>query len=66
MKSKFQIGDQVLFSPIIGGKHDGKVYTVRLFGNVCGQDVAWLDGKSGCVAIAALKPYNPHLYLAAQ
>jgi hypothetical protein len=48
------IGKRVRFHPIIGGKHDGNEYTVRDLGHVSSRPVAWLNGKSGCVAIEAL------------
>jgi hypothetical protein len=48
------LGMRVRFHPIIGGKDDGKTYTVRALGEVCGQQVAWLNGFSGCVALKAL------------
>lgn len=49
-----QIDMKVRFHPIIGGKHDGNIYTVRGTGQLFGRGVAWLDGKSGCVAVEAL------------
>ena len=45
---------RVRFHPIIGGKHDGKLYTVRATGQLGRRDVAWLEEKSGCVAVEAL------------
>jgi len=49
----------VRFHPIIGGKHDGNLYRVREVGDLSGHPVAWLDGKAGCVAIAALSKPQP-------
>lgn len=53
--TSIKVGDDVWYSPIIGRRHDGKVYTVKSIGTVGGGElVAWLFGKSGCVAIEAL------------
>lgn len=50
-------GDTVRFHPIKNEPHDGKVYTVRKLGVLGhGEAVAWLDGKSGCVALTHLGP----------
>lgn len=49
-------GALVHYSPIIGETHDGKVYTVKCLGELAGRQVAWLHGKSGCVAIEAISP----------
>lgn len=52
---EIKTGQRVRFHPIIGGKHDGKIYTVRQLGRLGdGRYVAWLNEKSGCVAIDAL------------
>lgn len=52
---KFHIGDVVRYHPIIGGRHDGKLYTVQSCGDIASsEDVAWLSGKAGCVAQRAL------------
>lgn len=60
MKAKdVTIGMRVRFHPIIGGKHDQNVYTVVAVGKVCDQQVAWVTGKAGCVAVAALSQYEP-------
>ena len=49
--------DRVHYHPIIGEPHDGRVYVVSTIGRLGGHtDVAWLVGKSGCVAIDALSP----------
>ena len=48
-------GMNVHYHPTIGGEHDGKVYTVKFIDSLPGgQLVAWLSGKTGCVAIQAL------------
>ena len=47
-------GSVVKYSPIIGGRSDGKLYTVREVGELNGRPVAWLSGKSGCVTVDAL------------
>ena len=57
--SDIQPGMKVRFHPVIGGRHDGNIYTVTPAGAVelpgAGQ-VCWLAEKCGCVAIAALSP----------
>ncbi len=51
-------GQKVRYHPIIGGRHDGKIYTVRYLGHVgrfwCKRPVVWLHEKSGCVSPEAL------------
>lgn len=47
-------GDVVRYHPIIGGPDDGRDYTILSLGRIATTPVAWLCGKSGCVAIAAL------------
>ena len=48
-------GDKVHYHPIKGYSHDGHVYTIRKIGVLGnGLAVAWLDGKSGCVALTHL------------
>jgi len=54
-------GDKVRFHPIIGGKHDGNVYTVRAVwdhhpGRV--EPLVWLKEKSGAVTYTALSRYE--------
>lgn len=49
-------GDKVLYHPIIAGPDDGHTYTIRATGTLDGIPVAWLEGKAGCVADAALSP----------
>lgn len=52
---QFSVGDRVHFHPIIGGKHDGKVYEISHIGDIPSREgVAWLKGKAGCVALEAL------------
>lgn len=51
-------GMKVRFHPIIGGKHDGNLYTITNIGIISGDDVIWLDGKAGCVAIQAISKYQ--------
>lgn len=55
----FRLGDAVMFHPIIGGKHDGRKYIIRALGECSTRPVAWLKGKSGCVAIEALSKPPP-------
>lgn len=50
------IGARVRYHPIIGLKHDGKLYRLRAVERMDGEDVAWLDGKRGFVSIDALSP----------
>lgn len=46
---------KVRFHPIIGLKHDGNVWTVTSKGTLpSGQEVVWLKGKAGCVAVEAI------------
>ena len=56
-----QVGIGVRYHPIIGGKHDGNLYTVRHVGSIPSSTtpVAWLEGKSGCVCIEALSLPQP-------
>lgn len=57
---KIEPGMKVRFHPIVGGRHDGNVYTVSSVGQLGhGEEVAWLEGKRGCVALRALSPYQP-------
>ena len=52
-----KVGDFVFYSSIIGNKPDtDQCYEITKIGEVCGSTVAWLKGKSGCVAIEALTP----------
>jgi len=59
--SQLKIDMKVRYHPIIGLKHDGKVWTIRGTGEICGRDVVWLDGKSGCVAVEAISLVKPGL-----
>ena len=52
--SEICIGMQVRFHPIIGGNHDQNLYRVTALGVLHGQEVAWLEGKAGCVDLRAL------------
>ena len=52
-------GDEVNYHDIIGGKITStghKIKTIELAPNNYGCDVAWITGKSGCVAMRALSP----------
>lgn len=54
---KLEIGQKVNFHSIIGGKatsFNHKVIAIELEPNNFGCSVAWITGKSGCVAIEAL------------
>lgn len=58
--NEVKVGMRVRFHPIIGLKHDGQIYTVRSTGCLGhGQNVAWLNGKSGCVSLLAISPAEP-------
>lgn len=52
-------GMKVRYHPIIGGKHDGNLYTVRDTCLLLGEGVAFLDGKAGCVDVRALSVPMP-------
>lgn len=54
MKEQFAIGDQVRYSPVIGGDTDGREYQITHLDDLHGRSVAWLNGKSGCVSTDAL------------
>lgn len=55
MADQFEVGHLVRYHPIIGGPHDGKLYEITHLGDIPSRkNVAWLKGKSGCVAIEAL------------
>lgn len=54
-----QVGMAVRFHPIVGGKHDGRVYTVLSVGERFGRPIAHLKGKPGCALVAALSPVQP-------
>lgn len=49
-----QIDMKVRYHPIIGGKHDGNIWTVRGIGKICGRGVVWLCNKPACVAVEAI------------
>jgi hypothetical protein len=54
-KNSIKAGDVVRYHPVIGGQDDGRDYTVTEVGVIGGgRMVAWLNGKSGCVSLAAL------------
>lgn len=56
----FAKGQKVRFHPIIGGKHDGNVYTVRSGPHdLHGLASYRIDGKSGLVDERALSAYVP-------
>jgi len=66
-----KLGDKVNYHSMVGGPvtSEGHVIEViKLQPNNFGCDVAWISGKSGCVALAALsnerhpmKPWEPRL-----
>ncbi len=54
-----QPGQRVRYHPIMGGPHDGQVYTVTHKNLLNGaRPVAWLEGKSGCVSVHALSRFG--------
>jgi hypothetical protein len=59
--SQLQIGDKVNYHAIIGGpiiSTDHIIEKILFEPNNFGCDVAWITGKSGCVALAALSKSN--------
>lgn len=59
-----EVGDRVDYHSIIGGPITSKDHTVKLIGpepNNFGCNVAWVSGKSGCVAIEALSINHDYL-----
>ena len=48
------IGDKVNYHSIIGGEVTSTGHEVKLFGEICGEKVAWITDKSGCVGVKAL------------
>lgn len=66
---KLSTGDIVNFHPIIGGAVGSTghiIQEIQYAPNDFGCDVAWVSGKCGCVALAALSStgsgYNDHQY----
>lgn len=55
------VGATVRFHPIIGGKHDQRLYTVRAvrFVAAWARTFAWLDGIAGPVDIRSLSAPQP-------
>lgn len=54
-EARFPPGSVVRYHPIIGGPPVAEVYRVRELGELSGgRVVAWIYGKSGCVALDAL------------
>jgi hypothetical protein len=57
---KYRVKQEVHYHPFIGGDHDGKTYRIRHVGELdSGEEVAWLEGKAGCVSAKALSPAGP-------
>jgi hypothetical protein len=57
MKEKIKAGDVVSYSSVIDGPVTSTGHVVECVlpqPNNFGTDVAWIKGKSGCVAVAAL------------
>ena len=48
------VGDKVNYHSIIGGKITSTGHEVKSFGDMCGERVAWITNKSGCVSVKAL------------
>jgi hypothetical protein len=53
------VGQQVRFHPIIGGKHDGRVWIIEGHCLTGGKVRYWLGGKFGYVSEEALSSYVP-------
>lgn len=51
-----KVGSKVDYHAIIAGPITSRGHVVTHLGTMCGQSVAWITGKSGCVAITALSP----------
>lgn len=53
-----RVGDIVDYHSMIGGEATQKGMKVYAVGDMpSGEPVAWLEGKSGCVAMDALTPH---------
>lgn len=48
------VGDRVRYAPIIGRPPLEEIHTVQSIFMMCGQQVAYLSNKSGCVSLDAL------------
>jgi len=58
-KASIKVGDRVAYHSIVGGPVTStghSVYAIERTPNNYGCDVAWITGKAGCVALAALTP----------
>ena len=54
-----KIDDYVFYSSVIGQEPlMNQAYKVVSLGVVCSNNVAWLEGKAGCVAVEALTKAN--------
>lgn len=52
--SCWHVGDEVNYHSRIGGPVTTTGHRIREIGVLNGKTVAWISGKSGCVAIEAL------------
>jgi len=58
----FEVGDAVDYCAVIGGpatSHDHVIKAIEHAPNNYGCDVAWISGKSGCVALSTLRRAGP-------
>lgn len=53
-KVDFKIGDTVNYHSIIGGAITSTGHEITNIGEACGDIVAWISNKSGCVSLDAL------------
>ena len=49
-----EVGDKVNYHSIIGGDITSTGHEVKAFGDMCGENVAWITDKSGAVSVKAL------------
>ena len=56
--SEIKKGDRVNYHSVIGGPVTSSDHVVEKIGQMCGQDVAWISDKSGCVSLKALSLIN--------
>lgn len=53
--TRFQVGDVVDYQAVIDGPVTSRGHVITLLGSLpSGRAVAWITGKTGCVAIEAL------------
>jgi hypothetical protein len=53
--NRFKVGDVVTYHARIGGLATSTGHTIKALDRLpSGHDVAWISGKSGCVAVESL------------